>query len=504
MQKLVSEFAVSNGILKVVDGKPSLLSCTLLPSPVPKTLLHHAKNIQCDFNLLYHRVAMDHEFLDAILKPVVVVDPYLRSLWNIYSRIRTNQVTQDIVLGLNRSDYMLHLQEDLCNAKRQMLIHRLQSTKLAAQSDIETEDEAWNGLSIKQVEFNMIACSFCGLGQRIAPQHRIALSLHGISKDLNTRVPDCFSADRFSDALLSACRMYVEDCSRRSLVPTKVSILIVVGDNEGNIYDHRALIGCLLLKSPEVNVLYHSFNYLKTGLKLDSNFRLFVDNQEIAVVYFRTGYTPDAFPDEETWNVKYQLEQSLAIKCPCIQYMLANTKIIQAALSKPKYLSRFFQPDSASYVNILSTFVHQYTLDEEMEISDATEIQYAVNDCLLRPDDYVLKPQREGGGNNYFGEELAQKLKSIITHSERKFYILMKRIQPYTFENYILNSSSMFEESKARKMVTEMGIFGAILARKNHIFLNECSGHLLRSKPLESNEGGIVAGFGCLDSPFLV
>ncbi|KAH8862860.1 Glutathione synthetase, chloroplastic, partial [Schistosoma japonicum] len=427
----------------VVDGKPSLLSCTLLPSPVPKTLLHHAKNIQCDFNLLYHR---------------------------------------DIVLGLNRSDYMLHLQEDLCNAKRQTLIHRLQSTKLAAQSDIETEDEAWNGLSIKQVEFNMIACSFCGLGQRIAPQHRIALSLHGISKDLNTRVPDCFSADRFSDALLSACRMYVEDCSRRSLVPTKVSILIVVGDNEGNIYDHRALIGCLLLKSPEVNVL---------------------DNQEIAVVYFRTGYTPDAFPDEETWNVKYQLEQSLAIKCPCIQYMLANTKIIQAALSKPKYLSRFFQPDSASYVNILSTFVHQYTLDEEMEISDSTEIQYAVNDCLLRPDDYVLKPQREGGGNNYFGEELAQKLKSIITHSERKFYILMKRIQPYTFENYILNSSSMFEESKARKMVTEMGIFGAILARKNHIFLNECSGHLLRSKPLESNEGGIVAGFGCLDSPFL-
>nr|AAW26545.1 SJCHGC05152 protein [Schistosoma japonicum] len=139
-----------------------------------------------------------------------------------------------------------------------------------------------------------------------------------------------------------------------------------------------------------------------------------------------------------------------------------------------------------------------------MEISDSTEIQYAVNDCLLRPDDYVLKPQREGGGNNYFGEELAQKLKSIITHSERKFYILMKRIQPYTFENYILNSSSMFEESKARKMVTEMGIFGAILARKNHIFLNECSGHLLRSKPLESNEGGIVAGFGCLDSPFLV
>lgn len=83
--------------------------------------------------------------------------------------------------------------------------------------------------------------------------------------------------------------------------------------------------------------------------------------------------------------------------------MLANTKIIQAALSKPKYLSRFFNPDSSSYLNILSTFAHQYTLDEEMGISDSTEIQYVINDCLLRPDNYVLKPQREGGGNNYFG-----------------------------------------------------------------------------------------------------
>ncbi|VDP59859.1 unnamed protein product [Schistosoma mattheei] len=205
-----------------------------------------------------------------------------------------------------------------------------------------------------------------------------------------------------------------------------------------------------------------------------------------------------------TWDVKYELERSLAIKCPCIQYMLANTKIVQAALSKPKYLSRFFNPDSSSYLNILSTFAHQYTLDEEMGISDSTEIQYVINDCLLRPDNYVLKPQREGGGNNYFGEELVQKLKSIMNHSERKLYVLMERIQPYIFENSILNSTSASGELNVKKMVTELGIFGAILACKDEIFLNEFSGHLLRSKPLESNEGGIVAGYGCLDSPFLV
>ncbi|KAH9578553.1 hypothetical protein MS3_00004729 [Schistosoma haematobium] len=99
MHKVASEFAVSNGILKVVDGNPSLLSCTLLPSPVPKVLLCRAQSIQCDFNLLYHRVAMNHEFLYDVLKPVLAVDPYLRSLWGIYSRIRTNEITQDTGLG---------------------------------------------------------------------------------------------------------------------------------------------------------------------------------------------------------------------------------------------------------------------------------------------------------------------------------------------------------------------------------------------------------------------
>ncbi|CAH8644296.1 unnamed protein product [Heterobilharzia americana] len=401
LYRLAAEFAVSNGILKQVDGNPFILSCTLLPSPMPKSLLYRAQEVQCDFNLLYHKAAMDHEFLEAVLKPVLCVDSYLRSLWDIYLRVRCSAVMQDLVLGLNRSDYMLHLEEDLCDEKREFLANRLGSTRVAARYEVESDEHVWDGLSLRQVEFNMIACSFCGLIQCLIPQHRIALSLHGLFKDINVRVPDCFSADRFSEALLFACRMYVEDCFKRKLVTTKVSILIVVGENEGNIYDHRVLIGRLLLKNPEINVLYHSFNYLKTGLKLDSNLRLFVDNEEIAVVYYRTGYTPGAFPDDETWNVKYQLEQSLAIKCPCIQYLLVNTKIVQAALSKKKYLSRFFQPGSLSYRNIMSTFTNQYTLDEEMGISNSTEIQQVISDCMLKPENYVLKPQREGGGNNY-------------------------------------------------------------------------------------------------------
>lgn len=51
-----------------------------------------------------------------------------------------------------------------------------------------------------------------------------------------------------------------------------------------------------------------------------------------------------------------------------------------------------------------------------------------------------------------------------MNHSERKLYVLMERIQPYIFENSILNSTSASGELNVKKMVAELGIFGAILA----------------------------------------
>jgi len=44
-----------------------------------------------------------------------------------------------------------------------------------------------------------------------------------------------------------------------------------------------------------------------------------------------------------------------------------------------------------------------------------------------RPDDFVLKPQREGGGNNLYGEKLQQRLRN---QKGLAAYILMQRIRP--------------------------------------------------------------------------
>lgn len=52
--------------------------------------------------------------------------------------------------------------------------------------------------------------------------------------------------------------------------------------------------------------------------------------------------------------------------------------------------------------------------------------------------------------------------------------------------------------------VSEVGIYGALVRKGPAELLNREAGHLVRTKAVTSNEGGVAAGFAVLDSPFLV
>ena len=58
--------------------------------------------------------------------------------------------------------------------------------------------------------------------------------------------------------------------------------------------------------------------------------------------------------------------------------------------------------------------------------------------AIQDPCRFVMKPQREGGGNNVFDEEIATALTSLRGSPERNAYILMDRIRPLRFHNYIV------------------------------------------------------------------
>lgn len=141
-----------------------------------------------------------------------------------------------------------------------------------------------------------------------------------------------------------------------------------------------------------------------------------------------------------------------------------------------------------------SSFTGLYPLD------DSKEGLSAYNRAMVNPMGLVLKPQREGGGNNFYNEDVRKKLKEISAE-ERNSFILMDLIQPPRFKNLMMREGV----AHIAEVVSELGIYGVWISSSNgDIILNECAGHLMRTKSSDSDEGGVASGFAVLDSPFLI
>lgn len=79
----------------------------------------------------------------------------------------------------------------------------------------------------------------------------------------------------------------------------------------------------------------------------------------------------------------------------------------------------------------------------------------------------------------------------------------MELIEPPALKNAIVREGVV----KRGEVVGELGVYGACLWRggaDGTVLLNEEAGYLLRTKGRESEEGGVAAGFGAVDSVCLV
>ncbi len=83
-----------------------------------------------------------------------------------------------------------------------------------------------------------------------------------------------------------------------------------------------------------------------------------------------------------------------------------------------QYVNRWLQSRRRKHV-----CVGLWGLDDLDDPETAAVLQQAQE----QPDLFVLKPQREGGGNNLYGEAAQQKLQ---TRKGLSAYILMQRIRP--------------------------------------------------------------------------
>jgi len=209
------------------------------------------------------------------------------------------------------------------------------------------------------------------------------------------------------------------------------------------------------------------------------------------LVYYRAGYTPADFKNPEAKKGRKLIEHSSAIQTPDLWMQLAGMKKIQQALTRPEILNQFAPRHWIT--KMASTFVKMHSLGENTGAQGIS--QNAMDLANENPESWVLKPQREGGGNNYFDKEMTQKL-NIMTPSELKAHVLMERIRPRIHPAWLMVQG----QSEYTSCVSEIGRYGVLLANRGTIELNSDCGYLVRTKSEDVNEGGVCAGYSCLNT----
>lgn len=362
--------------------------------------------------------------------------------------------------------------------------------------------------SLRQVEFNTISSSFGPLSERSAALHRYLYASTKYYDAAPCLKPENFPPNETTSGLVkglaAAHSAYSVPGSR---------ILFVVQAGERNVFDQRWL-EYELLEKHSIHVIRRTFEDLALCAKVQPQTRaLLIEisspsksiTYEISTVYFRAGYTPTDYPTPAHFDTRYLLESSRAINCPSIPLQLAGGKKVQEALTKPGVLERFLlnTPSTHSFdqedlIAIRATWMEMWALDEGGDKGITKAREHAMN--------LVLKPQREGGGNNVYKEAIPPFL-DALSSEERAAWIAMRLIStPKGLGNYLVRAGGGADSAVKTEVISELGIFGWALfgGSEGVVIEEENAGWLVRTKGKDSNEGGVAAGFSVLDSVVLI
>ena len=418
------------------DGQLVHAPFSLTPYQLPASLISQLQIHTQWSSLLFWKVAQNFDFLREILEPTAKVDEFVRFLLSLIP----NEKRQDQQLLINRNDFLFERKE---NGEPQPL----------------------------QVELNTISASFAHLSERVTTFHQ-QLQQENILK----------VAPLAHDAIAGfavGIKETIEELGWQD-----AALLMLVQPKERNWFDQMGLFAALSQRGVKVVratlAEVHDRGKLKNG-------DLWVGPQRIGVVYFRAGYSPGDLPDQESRSARRMMEASSAVLVPEASMQLAGTKKIQQVLAGSGVLSQFV-PEAVGE-ELKAYFAMMFGLEEEVEGQTAREF------LAENAEQYVLKPQREGGGNNVYGAEIRDFLTSLPT-SEDRAWIAMKRIEAETTESLLV----VQEQAQYHQCISELGIFGLLRAHSGDLRINMPVGHLVRTKASNVNEGGVVAGYACLNS----
>eukprot|EP00566_Odontella_aurita_P013126 CAMPEP_0113561892 /NCGR_PEP_ID=MMETSP0015_2-20120614/20225_1 /TAXON_ID=2838 /ORGANISM="Odontella" /LENGTH=458 /DNA_ID=CAMNT_0000463731 /DNA_START=401 /DNA_END=1777 /DNA_ORIENTATION=+ /assembly_acc=CAM_ASM_000160 len=400
---------------------------------------------------------------------------------------------QNVALGILRSDYMLH-------------------------------GNAIDDAIPLQVELNTIASSFGCLSTKVSKMHKHLSTLASLAGNPDARadLPDNGAAEGIAAGLASAVKEYKDqrkeavsamDAQGDLVTSYPPVVVMVIQPGETNSVDQRDL-EFILLEKHGVKLIRRTLNEIASLGQYGGADGIFCGRELLlpddtlasgsmvaaATIYYRAGYTPDDYPTSVEWEGRKLAEHSGAIKCPDIFYHLFGTKKVQQVLAEPGLLRQFCTSDSEASL-LSSCFAGLHALGEGDDSA-------AVKAALENPAGYVLKPQREGGGNNLYSDEMVAELKSM-SYKERGAFILMQRIMPPAFSGKLVRGGRILYDGDC---VCEFGVFGISLRRYDNqeddsgdnTLMDEVVGHILRTKSVDTDEGGVAAGYAFLSSPRLV
>lgn len=465
-------YAAAKGVSMIKHGAFVHAPCTLLPTYISRQSYEQALSLATGFNQLYEAISRDHKWLIEQLTSTSLADPFMASLLSILRDVEQNEETQPWRLSINRSDYMMHVDH---------------SNKQSDKPSIKP----------LQVEFNTISCSFASLSTRVAAMHRYSAA-RLMGESITDQLPINQPVEKLAKAIALAFNHYkdthadtINQTIKRSVNQPSLSVLMIVQSNELNIIDQK-MLEYELFEQHKVPVIRRTLSEVDQQATLGPNKELIINHTTIAVSYFRAAYTPDDFKSTNDWDALSKIERSLSIKCPSVAQHLSGTKKVQQVLCLPGMVERFVDNETAAHLR--TSFAGLWAID-----ASEADAESHIEQAIKEPSKYVLKPQREGGGNNLWGDEMVSMLKTM-SREARSAYILMQRIEPASL-TAVLMRSGVYSVAAAH---SELGIYATMLSDGKQVKLNECAGHLLRTKEVGVNEGGVAAGYACLDSPLLI
>ncbi|KAL2887232.1 Glutathione synthetase [Ceratocystis lukuohia] len=501
---VIKDWTIANGlcirpppaVFPLANDPHAILGChvpvTLFPSRFPRECFDQAHAVQKAYGELYIKIGRDEKFLADIVRQVEG-DDFTVNLWKVHERVKAEGYVQPLSLGLFRSDYMVH--ENVVDGK--------------------------TTLQAKQVEFNTISVSFGGLSSKTSQLHRYLASAEFplLSNPLplgTVETPLSDSAQELAAGLRAAYDAY-NNTEGAGALPR--CVLFIVQDGERNVFDQRQLEYYLTQPAAAtqqaVSVFRLPISQIRTHTTVEDSAKrrlIYTVPQnpavhyEVAVVYFRSAYDPSDYPVPEVWEGRYHLERSNAIKCPSVLTQLAGCKKVQQVLATPRanstseppaFLGQFVDEDAVETALLRETFTNIYPMDTSAAGLAARKMALDPELCQA----FVLKPQREGGGNNIYRSAIPAYLQSIPEETWGS-YILMKLITPPPVTNVILRNGVVEKGG----VICELGVYSTAVwnQESGEVLRNQHAGYLLRTKGDKSEEGGVAAGYGCMDSVALV